>query len=126
MAHAKTARRLANQLYGDDRPFVNAHWEYLTKANGGETIYCPICGMHECEEMDHFVPRDESQFPEYSAHLSNLIPLCHSCNHKKSDKFLDKNGKRIFFNAYFDILIDRTLLVCDISISDKDGMPQIA
>lgn len=118
-------RHLANQLYGDDRPFINEHWEYLTERNGGETLYCPICGLHECEEMDHFVPRDESEYPEYSAHLSNLIPLCHNCNHKKSSKFLDDTGKRIFFNAFYDSLTQRDVVVCEITKSPKDGLPQI-
>lgn len=118
-------RALSNQLYGDDRPFVNKHWEYLKDNNGGETLYCPICGLHECEEMDHFVPRDEKEFPEYSAHLSNLIPLCHNCNHKKSSKFLDGAGKRIFFNAFYDVLLQRDILSCTISTSHVDGLPQV-
>ena len=119
------SRHYANQLYGDDRPFINEHWEYLTDQNGGETLYCPICGLHECEEMDHFVPRDESEYPEYSAHLSNLIPLCHNCNHKKSSKFLDDAGKRLFFNAFYDLLTKRDVVVCEITNSPKDGLPQV-
>ncbi len=118
-------RSCANQLYGDNRPFVNNHWEYLTKNNGGETLYCPICGLHECEEMDHYLPRDEMEYPEYSAHLSNLIPLCHSCNNKKSTKFLDEKGNRLFFNAFYDILQDRRIIVCAISLNPNDKMPQI-
>ncbi len=118
-------RKWANQLYGEDRPFVNNHWEYLTKQNSGETLYCPICGLHECEEMDHFVPRDETQFPEYSAHLSNLIPLCHNCNHKKSTKFLGKSGERLFFNAFYDVLKKRDILICNITLCPEDGLPQI-
>lgn len=121
----KESQRIAYNLYGSDRPFVNAHWEAITKANGGETLYCPICGLHECEEMDHFVPREESLFPEYSAHLSNLIPLCHNCNNKKGTKFLDDAGDRIFFNAYFDQLTSRNILSCCIDTSDLDGSPQI-
>jgi len=120
------SRSRANQLYGDDRPFVNEHWESLTQLNGGGTLYCPICGLHECEEMDHYVPRDVTQFPEYSAHTSNLIPLCHSCNHKKSSKFLDSSGRRIYFNAFYDILTTRDLLVCSISRNPTDGLPQIS
>ncbi len=116
---------LANQLYGDSRSFVNNHWEYIKQINGGETPYCPICGLHECEEMDHFVPRDEKEYPEYAAHLSNLIPLCHNCNHKKSTKFLDNSGGRIFFNAFYDVLTNRDILSCKITISPKDGLPQI-
>lgn len=118
-------REMAYGLYGDDRPFVNAHWEYLTAQNGGETLYCPICGLHECEEMDHFVPRGLDSYPEYAAHLSNLIPLCHSCNHKKSEQFLDEAGNRIFFNAFYDILASRELLECTITLNPNDGLPQI-
>lgn len=118
-------RKWANQLYGDDRSFVNSHWEYLTQQNGGETLYCPICGLNECEEMDHFVPRDENQFPEYSAHLSNLIPLCHKCNHKKSTKFLGVAGERLFFNAFYDVITNRNILICYISVSPQDGLPKI-
>lgn len=121
----KDNRHLAYEMYGSERPFVNAHWEAVTKANGNETLYCPICGLNECEEMDHFVPREENLYPEYSAHLSNLIPLCHSCNHKKSNKFLDKKGTRIYFNAFYDILTRRDILVCNIISSPIDGMPQI-
>lgn len=122
---ARDNRQLAYGLYGDDRPFVNAHWEYLTAQNGGETLYCPICGLHECEEMDHYVPRGLDSYPEYAAHLSNLIPLCHNCNHKKSEQFLDDHGNRIFFNAFYDILTSRELLECKITLNPSDGLPQI-
>lgn len=118
-------RHLANVLYESDRPFVNAHWEAVTNKNGGGTLYCPICGLHECEEMDHYVPREESMFPEYSTHLSNLIPLCHYCNHQKGTKFLDASNKRIFFNAFFDKLDNREIVECDIIVSPFDGKPQI-
>ena len=118
-------RHLAYELYGSDRPFVNAHWEAITKVNGNETLYCPICGLKECEEMDHFLPREEDQYPEYAAHLSNLIPLCHTCNHDKSTKFLDANKRRIYFNAFYDILNTREIIEGVISISPLDGMPKI-
>lgn len=121
----KAKQHLAYELYGSKRPFVNALWEAMKESNGDETLYCPICGLHECEEMDHFLPREEDMYPEYSVHLSNLIPLCHKCNHKKSTKFLDKKGNRIFFNAYYDILKQRDILACSIIKSPIDGMPQI-
>lgn len=118
-------RNLAYELYGSERPFVNAHWENLTRINGGETLFCPICGLNECEEMDHFVPREVEIFPEYSAHLSNLIPLCHSCNHKKSAKFLNDYNERIYFNAFYDTLKERDIIQCSIVLSPLDGLPQI-
>jgi len=118
-------RCIAYELYGSNRPFVNYHWEKLTELNGGETLICPICGLKDCEEMDHFLPREENMFPEYSTHLTNLIPLCHSCNHNKSTKFLDAGKNRLFFNAYFDILTKRDIVVCTIELSTLDSMPQV-
>ena len=118
-------RKLAYGLYEAGRPFVKMHWERLKTINGGATLYCPICGLHECEDMDHFAPRDFDKFPEYSAHLNNLIPLCHNCNHKKWNKFLGDNGERLYFNAYYDTLTDRNILVGVITISPVDGLPQI-
>lgn len=120
-------RMYAYGLYGSERIFVNKHWERLTAQNGGEKLYCPICGLHECEEMDHYVPRDHDKYPEYSAHLDNLIPLCHNCNHKKSNKFLGNDGERLYFNAYFDTLTitQRNILVGVITLSPVDGLPQI-
>ena len=120
----KKNREYAYGLYGSERPYVNKHWTTLTAKNGG-LLYCPICGLNECEEMDHYVPRDHDQFPEYSAHLDNLIPICHSCNHKKSNNFLSKNGERLYFNAYYDSLTHRNILIGKITLSPIDGLPQI-
>ena len=121
----KNDRHLSHELYDSDRAFVNAHWEAITKANGNETLYCPICGMKECEEMDHFLPREENMYPEYAAHLSNLIPLCHTCNHSKSTKFLNDKKDRIYFNAFYDTLNRWDIIEGVISVCPLDGIPQI-
>ena len=98
---------LSFNLYSSSRPVITEHNKALTKGNGDkiiddEELLCPICSLRPVEETDHFSPR--SIFPEYSCHLSNLIPLCHSCNSGKSDDWLDDSGKQIFFNAYYDIV----------------------
>jgi 5-methylcytosine-specific restriction endonuclease McrA len=118
-------QKYANELYGSSRTFVNNHWERLKVLNGGETLMCPICGLTECEEMDHYVPREIKSYPEYSSHLSNLIPLCHKCNHDKSIKFLNEAGERIFFNAFYDILNNREILTCVIELDKTEGLPYI-
>jgi len=119
-------RQLAYGLYESDRIFVNKHWERLKAINGGKVLFCPICGLNVCKEMDHFVPRGLNDFPEYAAHLNNLIPLCHDCNHKKSNKFLDEEKReRLFFNAYYDTLTDREILVGKVTLSPVDGLPKI-
>ena len=118
-------KQCAYRLYGSKRRFVNELWEELTAKNGGDKLYCPICGLNYCKDMDHFVPRDVGLFPEYSAHTNNLIPLCHDCNLMKWNKFLDSDGERLYFNAYYDLLPQRNILVCDISLSPDNGDPQI-
>ena len=73
--------------------------------------------------MDHFIPRGkEKLFPEYATHYTNLIPLCHSCNHTKGDDWIEK-GRQIFFNAYFDSLKDIEILMCEIIINASTRIP---
>lgn len=117
-------RDLAKGLYGSNRPVINKHWEELKCLNGNSTLMCPICGIHECSEMDHYIPI--SVMHEYSVHLTNLIPLCHDCNHKKLEKWLNEpNHERIIFNAYFDREIPQPVIHCIISLSETDNLPEI-
>lgn len=116
----KEKRDRSFKLYGSDRPFVNEHWEALKRVNGGTLLLCPICGMKACTEMDHYIPR--SLFHEYSSHASNLIPLCHDCNQDKHDYWLNRKGKRYFFNAFFDQLPTK---IIDCAISVNHGFPQV-
>ena len=107
-------------LYGSSRPFVNNHWEALKAANGGNVLMCPICGLEECSEMDHYLPR--SLFHEFSSHTSNLIPLCHACNQEKHDYWLNSKGERYFFNAFFDRLPAK---IIDCKITIRNGFPHV-
>lgn len=113
-------RDISYDLYGSDRPFVNKHMEKLTMANGGGDIVCPICGIELWDEVDHHIPR--ALFPEFSGLCYNLIPLCHDCNHEKSDLWLDKDGNRLIFNAYVDSECDDFLVS---SLSIVNGLPKI-
>lgn len=113
-------RDISYELYGSDRPFVNKHMENLKTANGGEDIVCPICGIKLWDEVDHHIPR--AWFPEFSGLCFNLIPLCHDCNHEKSDLWLDDDGNRLIFNAYVDSECD-DFLVSILSI--VNGFPKI-
>lgn len=119
----KANATLACGLYGSNRPIINKHWEEVKMANGGRTLMCPICGIRECEDMDHYVSR--SVMSEYSVHLTNLIPLCHRCNHKKGKLWLNEDGRRLIFNAYFDETPSQLSISCTIEQSPLDGMPQI-
>lgn len=113
-------RDISYDLYGSDRPFVNKHMERLTAENGGDEIVCPICGIKLWDEVDHHIPR--ALFPEFSGLCYNLIPLCHDCNHEKSDLWLDANGNRLIFNAFVDGECD-DFLVSSLSIVNE--LPKI-
>lgn len=71
---------------------------------------CAYCGINTWSDMDHYVPKE--QFPEYSVHPLNLIPICSICNRKKANIFIEDN-KRIFFNPYSDE-INKTVLSLEI------------
>lgn len=115
-------REIAYNLYGSTRPIIRNHWTELERNNGNTAIVCPFCGLTDAEEMDHFVPRGkEKLFPEYSTHYSNLIPLCHNCNHSKGDDWIE-DGQQIFFNAYFDRLDGIEILRCEISRDLSTGL----
>ena len=115
-------REIAYNLYGSTRPIIRNHWTELERNNGNTAIVCPFCGLTDAEEMDHFVPRGkEKLFPEYSTHYSNLIPLCHNCNHSKGDDWIE-DGQQIFFYAYFDRLDGIEILRCEISRDLSTGL----
>lgn len=116
---ADSRHALAHDIYGSNRAFVTAHWEELKAVNGGCTLVCPICGLEDCIEMDHFAPR--SLFPEHSFHLTNLIPLCHNCNFNKHDDWTDGAGRQMFFNAFFDTDLPASIIDC--VIKREGGMP---
>ena len=90
----------AHDMYSREKKDIAFLWEYLKNVNGGKTIKCPICGVRDVTDLDHYAPR--SIFPEYSVHPINLVPTCHECNVVKDNVWLTAKGRRIVFNAYFD------------------------
>ena len=110
-------------LYDRKRPFLKALWEEVAY-DGGEYIMCPLCGQKVVEDLDHYIPR--ARMPEYSVHLLNLIPTCHECNDDKDEHWLNENGERMFFNAYFDRLENMSqLLKSEIFIDADTGQPRV-
>lgn len=94
----------------------------IIEANGGKIVLkCPICGLRDTSDMDHYVPRQ--LFPEYSIHAYNLIPTCHQCNIDKSNLWCE-NGHRLIFNAYYDKPTDELLF--DVSVRDESGVLSIS
>jgi uncharacterized protein (TIGR02646 family) len=47
-------------------------------------------------ELDHFYPKEK--YPYLALNLYNLVPVCHTCNHKK------RNSNKIHLHPFFDDL----------------------
>ncbi|WP_271271138.1 HNH endonuclease domain-containing protein [Aliamphritea hakodatensis] len=71
---------------------------------------CPYCNRgftHSIEdnelgkgrpELDHFLPK--SVFPFFAVSLYNLIPVCHTCNHAKSDTSVLEGRAGVFMFSH--------------------------
>lgn len=106
---------IMRSLYVSKRTFRKAHWEAIQKKNGGTQLMCPLCGLNRCHVMDHYAPKE--YFAEFSVFTPNLIPLCDDCNERKGNQWLNpNNGRRLFFNAFFDTLPSYELFDCDLTI----------
>lgn len=108
-------------LYNRQRKYMQRVWESVAKKDGVLQM-CPICGVKHISDWDHYIPR--SVMPEYSIHVQNLIPTCRDCNGDKHEAWLE-NGKRIFFNAYYDKAVDLSKLL-QVSVSVSCGSPMVS
>ena len=79
-------------------------------------ISCPVCGIDQPKEIDHFLPK--KKFPVFSIYLGNLVPLCHQCNHKKGSKTGSEEKGR-FLHPYFDILPEKQFLFANLDFSQS-------
>jgi len=110
-------------LYDSKRGFLQ-HLRKELFEQDSNLIYCPLCNHNVVLDLDHYIPR--AKMPEYSIHLYNLIPICHQCNLDKGDSWLGSDGKRLFFNAYFDNAPDMAdVLDCQITIDENSKNPKV-
>lgn len=61
---------------------------------------CPYCSQGDVEELDHFLPKTDNGYPEFSIVPINLVPSCHRCNHKKHEFIPTTKGNQ-FIHPYF-------------------------
>lgn len=111
---------LYHQYDNSDACISKLRGEIIVNNNGEITLTCPICGLRDATDLDHYIPRQ--LFPEFSIHPYNLIPICHKCNNKKSTHWCESN-KRTIFNAYYDRITDVSLFNVDVVIEKK--LPKI-
>lgn len=91
---------------------------------------CPYCNRNftvnfdkngTTVELDHFYPKN--QYPYLAISLYNLIPVCHTCNHKKKEHKLKIYPYEESYNEYvnfsFNINQAEVLLTSDVDIKYK-------
>lgn len=117
----KNTRDALYGMYNRSRKYMQDEWEKVAKKDG-ELLMCPICGIRPVKDLDHYIPR--SIMPEYSIHIQNLIPTYDDCNGKKKKKWLE-DGKRLYFNAYYDDAPDLGD-VLDVSLAITKDLPSIS
>jgi hypothetical protein len=77
---------------------------------------CPYCSFGEVYEVDHFLSK--SDFPELNICPSNLVPICHPCNHIKLDR-RPATAHECLLHPYFDVLPNLRWLFAELQFSDN-------
>lgn len=82
-------KSLASCLTINSCPYCNLNMLCLTKVDLGNneiqiSAYC---------ELDHILP--QSKYPLLASSIWNLVPVCHDCNSKKSDKLISFNSWKL-------------------------------
>lgn len=77
---------------------------------------CSYCMRDIAEEIDHYLP--QSKFKSLSIIYNNLVPSCHSCNHKKGSKTPKIKGTW-FFHPNFTYINCNIFLHVETSIDSS-------
>ena len=76
--------------------------------------FCPSCGESgNPDTLDHYLPK--KKFPPFSVTLSNLTPMCGSCQRRKGEEVGDDVHPKFFIHPYFDDFASDQLLKLEIN-----------
>lgn len=104
-------------MYGySSKKFVELKQFYTIDSNGRYDETCPNCQMDVIESFDHLAPQTE--FPEYSDNIQNLMPCCMFCNGHKSNIWRE-DGKRKYLNLFLDDIPDEQYLFANLSVTEN-------
>lgn len=114
-ANISSARREAlTKCYLSPTSVLNKLKEKIVYPDLDDFDACPYCDIGEPKTIDHYLPKEE--FPEYAVFSKNLVPVCSVCNSNYKKTYWIKDGKRLFFNPYFDSIPDEEFLLVELDI----------
>jgi hypothetical protein len=73
--------------------------KYYDKIKDPGIVRCPICGVGQVRELDHYMPK--SYYYTLVVTPENLIPICRDCNVKKRYYLFSEIGD-VLLHPYFD------------------------
>ncbi len=102
-----TENKIFSKLYKNQmvntRGYANSLYNKLKSA--APFGKCPYCSQQDVQEIDHFLPKTNSGFPELSIIPINLVPICSRCNLKKHE-FIPSEPTSQFIHPYYIDAID--------------------
>lgn len=82
---AKSAHKRRAKKYGNGGSYTAEEWQGLVQEAGNICLCCGISGEEVLLTVDHVIPISRGGMND----ISNLQPLCQSCNSSKSTKSTD-------------------------------------
>ncbi|MCZ8089223.1 hypothetical protein [Flavobacterium sp.] len=79
--------------------------------------YCPYCLLNTPTTLDHYI--GQTEFPEFSVLIKNLIPCCYVCNKKKDDIWRNNNRRR-YIHFYNDNFLNNRFLYANLEFNNSD------
>jgi len=79
--------------------------------------FCPYCLLNSPTTLDHYI--GQTEFPEFSVLIKNLIPCCYVCNQRKDENWR-RNYRRRFIHFYNDTFLDNRFLYANLVFNNND------
>ena len=79
--------------------------------------FCPYCLLNSPTTLDHYI--GQTEFPEFSILVRNLIPCCQVCNQIK-DRYWRRNYRRRFIHFYNDTFLENRFLYANLLFNNND------
>lgn len=101
-------KKYLNLCYSSEtKTFQEKRGEIFSNQSNQIKAYCPYCLLNKPKTLDHYL--GQTEYPEYSILIKNLIPCCYDCNQKKGERWR-LNNRRRFIHYYNDTFLNHKFL----------------